>query len=116
MAESSINVCVRRIKALVDTMRLRLVSHLFERSCTVTELCEILGGGIVKVSHHLKVLRHAEIVQSLRQGRMKLYVLHPDVVPTKNMNDIACRIDFGCCCLDLSAPPHLRRRRRDPPS
>lgn len=96
-------LCATRLKALADPDRLRIVEQLFQGAMNVSELSEALGEEIVKVSHHLGVLRHAEVVQSQKQGRFVIYQLHPDVVACgkESTPNSSRRIDFGCCSFDL---------------
>lgn len=91
--------CAERLKAIADSERLRIVLRLFEGERNVSELADELGEEIVKVSHHLGVLRHAGVVQAEKQGRFVVYRLHPEVVVSGDGD--ARRIDFGCCSLNL---------------
>ncbi len=91
--------CAERLKAIADSERLRIVLQLFEGERNVSDLADELGEEIVKVSHHLGVLRHAGVVQAEKQGRFVVYRLHPDVVVAGDAANR--RIDFGCCCVDL---------------
>ncbi|QDU73230.1 HTH-type transcriptional regulator NmtR [Bremerella volcania] len=96
-------LCAGRLKALADPDRLRIVEHLFSGPMNVSQLSEALGEEIVKVSHHLGVLRHADVVQTEKQGRFVIYSLHPDVAAVGKDESMAQvrRIDFGCCSFDL---------------
>lgn len=97
---SEFRQCAERLKALADPDRLRIVLCLFEGEKNVSQIAHCLGDQIVKVSHHLGVLRHAEIVLTERQGRFVNYRLHPSVVlhPTSDGRSI----EFGCCRIDLT--------------
>ncbi len=96
--QKEFNECSRRLKALADPNRLRLVKCLFEGESNVSDLCEKLGEEIVKVSHHLGILRHADIVQMEKRGRHIIYSLHPEVLASGRLQS---HIDLGCCRLDL---------------
>jgi DNA-binding transcriptional ArsR family regulator len=98
--------CARRLKALADPERLRIVDALFGGAKNVGELASELNAEIVNVSHHLGVLRHANLVQVERQGRFMLYSLAPDVRAAQ-MND-CCKIDLGCCSLEI---PEDKKRK-----
>lgn len=91
--------CAERLKALADPDRLRIVNCLFGGEKNVGQIAAELGDEIVKVSHHLGVLRHAQIVETEKHGRFVNYRLHPDVM-AKAASD-ARAIDFGCCRIDL---------------
>jgi ArsR family transcriptional regulator len=93
--------CALRLKALADPDRLRIVTCLFGGERNVSELAEELGEEVVKISHHLGVLRHAGVVEARKQGRFVVYSLHPQVVQTEDDQGEAHRIDFGCCSIDL---------------
>ena len=41
--------------------------------------------GMVKVSHHLGVLRSANVVQTHKEGKFVIYALHPEI-PAPAMN------------------------------
>jgi DNA-binding transcriptional ArsR family regulator len=110
-------VCARRLKALAEPERLRIVNCLFAGPKTVGDLAAELTDEVVKVSHHLGVLRNAGLVTATKRGRYVEYALHPDVssaTPSKRNESLAA-IDLGCCRLELSStpvdPPRLKSRR-----
>lgn len=98
--------CAQRLKAVADPDRLKLLSLLFQGPSNVGDLADRLKVDIVKVSHHLGVLRHAGIVQTEKQGRFVIYRLHPAVVPAlpSARGGPLPQIDFGCCKVDLNGP------------
>lgn len=98
-------LCAGRLKALADPDRLRIVEQLFSGPLNVSQLSEALEEEIVKVSHHLGVLRHADVVRTEKQGRFVIYSLHPDVVAVGKDESFAQarRIDFGCCSVELDS-------------
>ena len=61
--------CARYLKALADAERLKIVQCLQDGPKNVSELAALLGRGLVNVSHHLQVLRHAGLVLGTRQGK-----------------------------------------------
>jgi len=69
-----------RLKALADPARLRLLSMLLaapgQEACTC-DLVEPLGLSQPTVSHHLKVLAEAGIVESEKRGRWTWYRVQP---------------------------------------
>ncbi|MCO6454502.1 MAG: winged helix-turn-helix transcriptional regulator [Pirellulaceae bacterium] len=95
--------CAERLKALADPERLRIVNCLFGGEMNVGQIAESLGAEVVKVSHHLGVLRHAQIVSAQRQGRFIIYQLHPKVVVRKGPDGQTRSIEFGCCRVDLTS-------------
>ncbi|GAA4430053.1 MULTISPECIES: ArsR/SmtB family transcription factor [Bremerella] len=100
---SDYELCAGRLRALADPDRLRIVECLFDGSINVSELSDRLMEDIVKVSHHLGVLRQAEVVQSEKQGRFVIYSLHPDVKKAKKnrTKEEPRMINLGCCTVDL---------------
>lgn len=66
-------------KALADVNRLRIVRRLADRPSTVTELIEQVGLSQPLVSHHLKRLRDAGLVDMRRTGRETVCTLRPEV-------------------------------------
>jgi ArsR family transcriptional regulator, nickel/cobalt-responsive transcriptional repressor len=93
------DACARQLKALADPERLKIVQCLLAGQRNVSELATALGDEVVRVSHHLGVLRKAGLVTTEKQGRFVVYSLHP-AVGTKVS---AGRIELGCCRLDLAA-------------
>jgi DNA-binding transcriptional ArsR family regulator len=91
--------CARRLKALADPERLRIVDALFGGPKNVSDLAADLEAEIVNVSHHLGVLRNAGLVQVERQGRFMIYSLAADVRSTQVQQ--GCKIDLGCCSLEM---------------
>jgi DNA-binding transcriptional ArsR family regulator len=96
--------CASRLKALADSDRLRIVSCLFRGPKNVSELASELGEELVKVSHHLGVLRHAGVVQTEKQGKFVVYRLDPEIAATGEDSDEVKTLDLGCCRLDLPQP------------
>jgi len=69
-------------KALGDPIRLQLVDVLRKHAgkVCVCELTPLFGVGQPTVSHHLKVLRQAGIVDSERQGLWAYYYVRPEAL------------------------------------
>ncbi len=65
----------RWFSVLADPTRLRLLSLIAAagEACAACDLVEPLGVSQPTVSHHLKVLREAGLVESTRQGRWVYY-------------------------------------------
>jgi len=60
-------------KALSDATRLRLVLLLMERDLCVCELVFILKMEQSRISHQLRILRDADLVEDVREGRWMIY-------------------------------------------
>ncbi|QDU25397.1 Transcriptional repressor SdpR [Anatilimnocola aggregata] len=103
--QAEFQACAERLKALADPERLRILQVLFGGPCTVGEIAERLSEDIVKVSHHLSILRRGKIVLPTRQGRFIQYSIHPEVIPAELPTTDVAKIDFGCCHLDLKLEP-----------
>jgi ArsR family transcriptional regulator len=56
------------LKALADPMRIRVLKLLEEKKMCVCELTVVLGIQQSSVSHHLRILRDAGLVDDLRNG------------------------------------------------
>ena len=69
-------------KALADPIRLQLVDVLRKHAgkVCVCELTPLFHVGQPTVSHHLKVLRSAGIVDSERQGLWAYYYVRPEAL------------------------------------
>jgi DNA-binding transcriptional ArsR family regulator len=65
-------------KALADVNRLRIVRRLAEGEASVTDLIDHVGLSQPLVSHHLKRLRAAGLIESRRVGRETVCRLRPE--------------------------------------
>ena len=101
--EAEFHWCAERLKALADPARLRLITSLLAGSKTVGVLSEELRLELVRVSHHLGILRNCGIVVAKKQGRYVAYTLHPDVFVVENRSDTEHYLDLGCCRLEMPA-------------
>lgn len=67
-------------KVLADPARLRILSSIAEEGCdpvTASDLTELLGLGQPTVSHHLKKLTEAGLLEGTRVGRVMQYRVLP---------------------------------------
>jgi ArsR family transcriptional regulator len=96
-----VQTCARKLRALADPERLRIVNCLREGPRNVSELAALLEAEIVNVSHHLSVLRHANLVQDEKQGRFVVYRLHPEVFHREGDACSSEHLDLGCCRLEI---------------
>lgn len=93
--------CARRLKALADPERLKIVQCLQSGGKNVTELAELLHSELANVSHHVRVLRAAQLVCDDKQGKFVVYTLNPEVFRPKTGGGADC-LDLGCCRLELT--------------
>ena len=92
--------CSRRLKTIADPTRWAVIAQLIEGPKSVTELNDSLKMEPTLLSHHLKILRDEELVESVREGKNKRYRLSHDVQLTPSGRGI----DLGCCRLELNIP------------
>jgi ArsR family transcriptional regulator len=75
----------RMFKALSDPIRLRLLSLIASHEGGEACVCDLIGPFDVSqptISHHLKVLREAGLVDSERRGTWVYYWVLPDALAT----------------------------------
>lgn len=95
--------CATRLKALADPDRLWIVNTLMKGAKSVSALASESGMPIDKISHHLGVLRAAQLVETRREGKFIFYSLPPEIACVVE-DDRIKTIDLGCCQLDLVQP------------
>jgi ArsR family transcriptional regulator len=94
--------CARRLKALADPIRLKIIECLQFGPRNVTEIAGQLREELANVSHHLGILRQAGFVQDRKSGKQVFYCLHPEVFRPKDAGGGAAHLDLGCCRLELT--------------
>ena len=87
--------CAELLKVLADDTRLSAVQLLMYQPLHVHELNDELQLDQSLLSHHLRVLRDAGIVEAERDGKAMLYRLSPEVEAKRK----GPAIDLGCCRL-----------------
>jgi DNA-binding transcriptional ArsR family regulator len=92
------DACAAFLKALGDPHRLRIVRALQAGPLSVSDLANLLEADIANVSHHLRVLFHADIVTTERDGKFIYYELNSEFLKKRAANS---SLDFGCCKIDL---------------
>jgi len=70
---------VKILKALSDPTRLRIVILLLERNLCVCELLFILDMEQSRISHQLRILRDAELVEDIRDGKWIVYTIPNEI-------------------------------------
>ena len=101
MAETEANTddtCANYLKALGDPIRLRIVKALQSGPLTVSDLAELLELDIQKVSHHLRILFHSDLLTLKRDGKYRYYQLNANFVKNRQPSK---SIDLGCCTIGL---------------
>lgn len=69
-------------KVFGDSTRIKILYDLFSGEKNVTEICQDLEMNQSAVSHQLKILRTAKLVQGRREGKSIVYALADDHVKT----------------------------------
>jgi arsenate reductase (thioredoxin) len=96
-------------RALGDPLRWRIVELLAAEQLCVAHLAEELGAAQPLVSHHLKVLREAGLIESDRYRYWTYYRLRPDALAdlAGELRDLARAAPAGMACrraVDARAP------------
>lgn len=71
-------VHARVLKAMSDENRLRVIDLLKEREYNASELLEEMDFGQSTLSHHMKILLNADVVNSRKNGKWTLYSLNKE--------------------------------------
>jgi len=72
---------IKTLKALADPTRLRIVAVLLRNEVCVCELTAILGMEQSRISHQLRILRDADIVEDRRDRRWIVYAIPERIRP-----------------------------------
>lgn len=78
--DAATTTLVAFFKALADTNRLKIVGLLAQQPHTVEQLAALLGVGSPTVSHHLRKLSGAGLVEARAEGLYSVYSLRPEVL------------------------------------
>lgn len=98
--EQDDELCAAYLKAVADPLRLRVIRALQAGPLSVSDIAELLEHEVGTVSHHLRVLYHAGIVQTRREGKYIYYSLNERILRSKKRAADSV-LDFGCCRLDV---------------
>ncbi len=69
-------VQARIFKAMSDENRLKILELLHEREYNASELLEEMDFGQSTLSHHMRILLSAGVVQARKNGKWTFYSLH----------------------------------------
>ena len=88
------------VRALGDPLRWRIVALLAAEQLCVAHLAEELGAAQPLVSHHLKVLREAGLIEAERYRYWTYYRLRPDALAdlAGELRDLARAAPAGMAC------------------
>jgi len=88
--------CAGVMRALGDETRLRILTSLLVKEKCVSDLVEEVNKQQPHVSHHLRILREAGLVEGVREGQRICYRVAPRV--QAQLRDLSRQaIDLGCC-------------------
>lgn len=73
--EAEYSPSVQIFSALAHPLRFALAHHLCQDPHTVSELHQCLGVSQPLASHHLKILKDANVIVGQRQGRTTVYTI-----------------------------------------
>ncbi|MBA2486540.1 MAG: winged helix-turn-helix transcriptional regulator [Nitrospira sp.] len=104
--------CADVLRALGDKTRLRVLESLLTHEQCVTDLVLELRKTQPHISHHLRILRHAGIIEGIREGQRICYRVNPQFQRALT-SPKAQALDFGCC--QLAFPEALLQNRLSRP-
>jgi ArsR family transcriptional regulator len=90
--------CATKLAVLADPTRLAVLEVLLDGPRNVKEINEHVGIAQNLLSHHLRVLREAELVTCRRDGKAVRYALARGVEVGKSHH----AINLGCCSLKFT--------------
>ncbi|MFO0777204.1 MAG: metalloregulator ArsR/SmtB family transcription factor [Nitrospira sp.] len=107
----TVDQCALTLKALADHTRLRILESLLVEEKCVTDLVRHLHCPQPHISHHLRILRDAGLVEGIREGQQVCYRIAPRVQHVL-ANRQGRALNFGCCELRFPDPvfSHVKRR------
>ena len=82
ISESELVSMAELFKAFADSTRIKILYALWQGERNVTEICTALEMNQSAISHQLKLLKTACLVDSRREGKQMIYFLADDHVKT----------------------------------
>jgi DNA-binding transcriptional ArsR family regulator len=96
-SQTATTSCAAMLKVLADETRLAVVEQLLLGPKHVGEINERLKVEQSLLSHHLKVLRQAGMVEAQRDGKSVLYRLTPALDGARQGR----ALNLGCCLISF---------------
>lgn len=87
--------CSEKLKAIADPTRYSVLQELMKQPMLVGELERVLHIEQSLLSHHLRILRNAQLVNAVRSGKAVRYSIAKGVTAGKRESGI----DLDCCKL-----------------
>ena len=81
-AEEALYDLAELFKVFGDTTRMKILYVLFESEMCVCDIAEILGISQSAISHQLRIIKQARLIQNRRDGKTIYYSLADDHVKT----------------------------------
>ncbi len=107
----TVDQCALTLKAMADHTRLRILESLLDEEKCVTDLVRHLHCPQPHISHHLRILRDARLVEGIREGQQVCYRIAPRVQHVL-ANRQGRALNFGCCELRFPDPVFRQVKRR----
>lgn len=100
--------CAEVLRVLGDETRLKILESLLVEEKCVSDLVKEISRGQPHVSHHLRILRAAGLVEGLREGKRICYRVTPKI--QRALTDSRGQaLDFGCCRISFPESVLLSR-------
>lgn len=93
--------CADVMRALGDETRLRIMESLLKEEKCVSELVVEMGKQQPHVSHHLRILRDAGLVEGVREGQRVCYRVSPSI-QRHHKESRQPTLELGCCRISFS--------------
>ncbi|MBI4400403.1 MAG: winged helix-turn-helix transcriptional regulator [Nitrospirae bacterium] len=93
--------CAGVLRAMGDETRLRILESLLVQEKCVSDLVKEIQRGQPHVSHHLRILRAAGLVEGLREGKRICYRVSPTIQRALKHGRRPV-LDFGCCQISFA--------------
>lgn len=77
---AGLDAALQQLKALADPTRLRIIIFLASGERCACDLGDAVATSANLLSHHLKVLREADLIEGTRRGRWIDYRLRPETL------------------------------------
>jgi DNA-binding transcriptional ArsR family regulator len=95
-AKLTTSECAGVMRAMGDVTRLRILESLLVQEKCVSDLVAEIRCTQPHVSHHLRILRDAGLIEGMREGKRVCYRISPRVRRfLENRREQG--FDFGCC-------------------
>lgn len=88
MDEQQVENVAQMFNGLADETRVKIVKLLAKGEFTVDELVEFLGSAQSTTSHHLRVLKEANLIKGEKRGRNIYYSLVSPEEPLRELADV----------------------------